>query len=171
MTRTDRVTKALELRSQGQTTRAIALALGISRQGVEKILRRIDRRELVRLATRLDALKVTQHHQLETIIEESFHAWEKSCQPLKRARKTTGDDGGDTSEVMSTDVIERCGDVSYLETVMQAMDAQARLWGLEVLPAAHERPSSLSQLMADLKARAEEYETRERAADPDPTPT
>jgi hypothetical protein len=165
MSSTDRETKAWKLRAEGKTTKAIAEELGITRQGVEATLQRLESRELGRLARWVDSVKVTQHHQLETIIEESFHAWFESKKPLKRARRemTAGDDdgpGAPGSEVMSTDVIERTGDVAYLDMAMKAMDGQAELWGLYVLPAANEQASSISQLMADLKKRGEEQETR-----------
>jgi hypothetical protein len=156
------------------TTQAIADQLGITRQGVEAILKRVESRELVRLSKSVERVKVTNHHRLEHVIEESFAAWHKSKEPLKRAsRKKTGgvninpdgDDDDCEQEVTSTEVIERTGDVRYLHTGMGAMEAEAKLWGLEVLPASNERASSISELAQDMKRRGEEYETRQNAED------
>jgi hypothetical protein len=152
----------------------------MTRQGVEALLDRVNARELVKLSKKVEHSKVTNHHRHEYIISESLAAWEKSKEPQKRAsRKTSGLGDGDGDgvvgeEVTSTDVIERCGDTTYLRTAMESMSQQADLWGLKVLPASQERASSISSLAEDMKKRGAEYEARQATEDtggnPDGTP-
>ena len=165
-----------DLRCRGKTCRAIAEVLGITRQAVDKALDRVEGRELKRLSKRVERTKVRNHNRLDEIVEAAFDAWFRSTEPLKRAsRKTRGAGGSDegdagVDEVTSTDVIEQTGDVRYLHLAMDAMDRQAKLWGLEVLPAQNERVSSISSLVEDIKARANKYEAGKASEDADRDP-
>jgi hypothetical protein len=166
----EREITAWRLRVRGKSTQTIADQLGMTRQGVEAILARLERRELKKLSKRIARHKVTHHHRYEHVVEETFDAWHASKKPLKRAQRRvkggvnvnpSGDDDDCQEEISSTEVTERTGDVNYLHTGMAAMKNQAQLWGLEVLPASQDQASSISHLSEDMQRRGEEYDARE----------
>jgi hypothetical protein len=172
----ERERKAFRLRCRGKTTQAIADRLGMTRQGIEALLKRVETRELKRLTGSWERLKVTDHHRYEHAVQESFDAWHRSKKPIGKAGRRTvkaagglGDDdqlGGDQI-VETADKIEQTGNVAYLHTAFKAMSEQADLWGLKVLPASNDTASSISQLAEDAAKRAKVYEARkEREATP-----
>lgn len=169
-----REARAWAMRSRGWSQIRIATELGIGQPSVSKLLGRVEARELKRMSKSVERVKVTQHSQLEHVIEEALDAWHRSKTPRKRAaRKTVGgmppmphgddDDPAHISvpdTVETSEIIERDGDTGYLYAAMTAMGNIRSLWGLDVAPALQEPASSIASLTADLFARASSYEQR-----------
>ena len=101
----DHESKAWGLRCKGWCQSRIAGELGLTQQGISKLLGRIEARELIRLSSSVERIKVVQSGQLDHVIEESIEAWHRSKVARKRAlrRVSTGGDGdgqgGDGDEV------------------------------------------------------------------------
>jgi hypothetical protein len=152
-----------KLRCSGWTLQRIGEYLNISREAVRKILKRIDARELKNLARHYEHLKIVQYNRLEHVIEECSLAWERSKTPKKKVGQKTTDDG-DGATVTASEATERDGDTAYLYAKMVAMDKQRSLFGLDVQAEPHPGGfASITELMADLKKREEEYESGESA--------
>jgi len=162
-------TRAFELRARGLTLRAIAKELGLSPEGVRKVLKRVDDRELAALSESYQNLKVAQDSRLETIISESFEAWFKSKEPLRRVRQTTNAEG---EEVTVNEAIEREGTVAYLDRARAALADQRSLWGLDVQAQEQEEYFNIADITRAIVARSDAYDRRlaEESAKPDPTP-
>jgi hypothetical protein len=139
------------LRMQGWTLAKIARELGLSTSGVHKILVRIQARELKNLSRHFAAIKTEVAGQLDYIIEQCSESWHKSKEPRRRASQKT-DVAGD--EVTSTDVLEQCGDVSYLKTWMEAASMKMSLFGLHV-QAAENQGWTLTQVVKDMQERGD----------------
>jgi hypothetical protein len=127
---------------------------------VHKILQRIQQRELKNLSEHFAAIKAEVSGQLDYIIEQTSESWERSKEPRKRANQKTDGDG---DEITSTDVVEQCGDVSYLKTWMEAASMKMSLFGLHVQPASNEVNFTISELVEDMEKKAKEYESGEGA--------
>lgn len=163
-----RMSRAWTLRARGWSQCAIAEELGITQSAVSKLLARIERRELKRLAAAVERQKVTQHFHLEHVASEAFQAWDRSKTPRKRAASRRSIDGGGGGgdgqggdEVQTTEVIERDGDPSYLYAAMQALGNLRSLWGLDVLAAQQDAASTIAAITRDMAERAESYERDE----------
>lgn len=150
---------AWKLRCRGWTTQRIAEELGLTRQGVEAILKRVETRESKALSKSFARVKAKQYHQLEHIYEETLDAWHKSKEALRRARQTNAGDGEEGQIV--TEVIDREGNVTYLHTAMKAAAEQRSLYGLDVQAAPQDQAAGIAQLNQDLEERGREYEARE----------
>jgi hypothetical protein len=115
------------------------------------------------------SLKVDQLLQLQWIYEQCRDSWLRSKTPRKRAasRKTAGPDGdgGDGDEVTTSEVIERDGDTSYLNTALAALRDQRMLLGLDVLAAQQDSLTTIAALSADLFARGQAYEQERQMED------
>jgi hypothetical protein len=127
---------------------------------VWRILQRIEKRELKALSEHWSGIKVQVSNQLDYIISQCSESWDRSKEPRKRASQKTDGDG---DEITSTDVVEQCGDVRYLETWMKAASMKMSLFGLHVQPAENEVNFTITELVADMKRREEEYESGESA--------
>jgi hypothetical protein len=162
--------EAFAMRARGATLQTIADALGLSREGVRKVLERVDVRELKALAEEYRVLKVQQNSQLETLIEEAFGGWFKSKEPGNRIRQTTNEGG----EVTVTEVVERVGDVAFMDRIRGALADQRKLWGLDVAEAQQERYFTVAKVVQDMADRGRRYEEQtaiEGEAAPDPPPS
>jgi hypothetical protein len=151
------------LRCRGWAQTRIADSLGLSQPAVSKILRRIELRELKRLAGSVERIKATQNGQLEHILEEALDAWHRSKAPKKRASSRTQGGAGDGpgGTVTTQEAIERDGDPVHLYCAMQALAHQRSLFGLDVMPSLAEPAASVAELARDLLTRAAAYEQRE----------
>jgi hypothetical protein len=131
--------KVWNLVSKGKTPTAIALEIGIARQSVHRIIRRVEQqyRDLT-LAT-VDEMKSRQARRLEHVADEAMAAWERSKQPLQRVRRTTGKargrtsmDSGNHADWTETQVQLRVGDVRYLTQAREALADLRKLYGIGV---------------------------------------
>ena len=164
-----RETRAWAMRSRGMSHQRIAEEIGLSPSGVSRLLARIERRELRRMSKHVERVKVVQYYTLEHISSEALEAWERSKTPRKRAgSKRSGGSGegiaGDlVDEVLTSEVIERDGDVSYLYCAMQSLANVRSLWGLDVAPAQQDAVTSITSITRDMADKARAYEDREQA--------
>jgi hypothetical protein len=148
-----------KLRCQGWTLQRIAEHLGLSREGVRKILRRIDARELAALSKHYEHTKIAQYHRLEHIIEEASLSWDRSKTPKKKVGQKTTDDG-DGGTVTASEAIERDGDTSYLYAMMAAMTQQRSLLGLDVAPAPNETNWTITDIVKNMQERSRQRAER-----------
>jgi hypothetical protein len=153
-----REVSAWRLRCQGWTLQRIADHLGLSASGVWRILQRIEKRELKALSEHFAGIKVQVSNQLDFIIEQCADSWMKSKEPRKRASQKTTDADVEPATVTSTDVVEQCGDVSYLKTWMEAASMKMSLFGLAVAPADNEVSFTIADLVKDMEAKGKAYE-------------
>jgi hypothetical protein len=75
-------------------------------------------------------------------------------------RQTTDADG---NEVTISTATEREGNVAYLYLVLKCMKDIRDIWGFDVLPAAQDVGSSLSEQVQKLNDRAKKYEAELQA--------
>jgi len=137
----------LELRiwsllSEGKTPSAIARTVGIARQSVHRIIRRVEARYHKQIAASVGALKARQARTLEAVVDEALDAWERSKQPARRVRKETGRPGpgnsrsdsvdGATTDLTRTEVHSRVGDPRFLTEAREALADLRKLYGLDV---------------------------------------
>lgn len=177
--------RAFAMRSKGATLQTIADELGLSREGVRKVLLRVDNRELKRIAEEYRTLKVSQDSRLETLIEESFGAWFKSKDPVERARRTereggVGGRGGGDESVSQIETVSREGNPAYIDKIRGLLSDQRSLWGLDVQAQPHAEYTTLSEVARKMDERAKAYEAEVAAeearaaetspADPPPEP-
>lgn len=158
-----RETHAWAMRARGMSQARIGAELGLTRGGVHRLLKRIERRELKRMSEGIESVKITQHHVLEHISGEALEAWDRSKTPRKRAasKRSVGEGGeGPGDEVQTSEVVERDGDCSYLYCAMQALGHIRSLWGLDVAPAQQDAVTSIAAITKDMTDRARTYEDR-----------
>jgi len=140
----------LELRiwtllSEGKTPSAIAREVGIARQSVHRIIRRVEAKYNKLTASSVRMLKARQARALWAVVDEAVEAWERSKQPARRVRKESGRagdsrsgerrgnsrGGGDRTELTRTDVQSRVGDPRYLTEAREALADLRKLYGLD----------------------------------------
>ncbi len=157
--------KAWLLRQRGWTQARIAGEIGLDQGTVCRMLDRIERRECARLARKVAGHKGRQNAILEHLVDESFQAWEASKKPQKRASRKTSMG----VSVETTDILEREGEVAYLDRVLAALKDQRFLWGLNEAPkrASDEGGGlTLSALAARLAANGAAHDAD--ASEPEP---
>jgi DNA-binding CsgD family transcriptional regulator len=142
----------LELRiwtllSDGKTPSAIARDVGIARQSVHRIIRRVERKYNQAIGATVERLKARQARTLWAVVDEATDAWERSKQPARRIRKETGRPGGSRSgdsrgggrggrsdgrtDLTRTEVQSRVGDPRYLTEAREALADLRKLYGLD----------------------------------------
>jgi predicted transcriptional regulator len=126
---------AWSLRQRGWSQLRIAAELGVSQPAVHKILRRVERRVLARLADSVESLKAKQSGQLEFLLDEAVQAWERS--KGKTVRETKRESLWNRETV--TETRDACGDPRYLAEARSILEAERRLWGIGVPRAERER--------------------------------
>jgi hypothetical protein len=124
---------AWELRRKGFTHEQIAERIGVTRQGVSKILKRVSLRVLKEMHEDVKAAKAEEAAQLNHLVSEAFAAWEKSKAPLDRMTRTytRGDDGKPVETGAVVVQQDQVGDPSYLDRAMAAMDRLNKLFGMD----------------------------------------
>jgi hypothetical protein len=157
--------EAWKLRCRGWTLARIAERMGLSIEGVRKILARVEARESKRLSRHHDRVRARQNGQVEHIIELGFDAYYTSMEPRTRVIEKVGEDG---ETVKHTEVVAQTGDPRHLHLVLAAQAAQRDLNGLNIDPAAN--PSctladlSMEMHLEEMRERAEEHE-RQKATE------
>jgi DNA-binding CsgD family transcriptional regulator len=132
----------LELRiwtllSEGKTPSAIARTVGIARQSVHRIIRRVEAKYNQAIASTVERLKARQARTLWAVVDEAVEAWERSKQPMRRVRKESGRPGpgnsrrGARTDLTRTDVQSRVGDPRYLTEAREALADLRKLYGLD----------------------------------------
>ncbi len=150
----------LELRiwtllSEGKTPSKIAREVGIARQSVHRIIRRVEAKYNQAIASRVVRLKARQARALEAVLVEALDAWERSKGPARRVRKETGHPGpgdsprgkrssdlrsgkrtgdsrtGARTDLTRTEVESRVGDPRFLTEARQALADMRKLYGLD----------------------------------------
>jgi DNA-binding CsgD family transcriptional regulator len=128
-----------QLLSEGKTPSAIARDVGIARQSVHRIIRRVEARYHDAIASSVGRLKARQARALEAVLDEALDAWERSKQPARRVRKETGRSGtshsdsgnGARTDLNRTDVQSRVGDPRFLAEAREALADLRKLYGLD----------------------------------------
>ena len=145
----------LELRiwtllSEGKSPSAIAREVGIARQSVHRIIRRVEAKYNQAIGATVERLKARQARALWAVVDEAVDAWERSKQPLRRVRKESGNRGpgnsrsgrrsgkrtGDSSsgartDLTRTEVESRVGDPRFLAQAREALADIRKLYGLD----------------------------------------
>lgn len=147
--------EAWRLRCRGWSQQRIADHLGITQPSVNAILKRVEAREAKRHAEDYDRIKIQVDGQLAHIQEEASDAWHQSKEPLRRVRQTTDPEG---NEQTVTELVEREGNVAYIDRVLETIDRRMKLWGLNVNAADQEISSSVASIAASIAARGVKYE-------------
>jgi hypothetical protein len=150
----EREKTAWALRCKCKTTQSIANVLGITRQGVEAILDRVEKREAAKLSRSFHRVKARHYHQLEHVKEETIDAWHQSKEAGHRVKQTG--DGGDGEGATVTEAFNREGNVQYLHTAMKAMSHQAEILGLNVEAASQDVASAASVAIEAMEKRGNE---------------
>jgi hypothetical protein len=115
--------KVIDLQLRKRTQYQIAEELGISRESVQRILSRYNKRLYERLITEHAAIRGQQVRQLEHMADEAMQAWERSKLDAETLKSTT-DEAGRVTRTERT-VKSQCGDVSFLSEV-RAILAEVR---------------------------------------------
>jgi DNA-binding CsgD family transcriptional regulator len=141
----------LELRiwtllSEGKTPSAIARDVGIARQSVHRIIRRVEAKYHEAIWATVERLKARQARALEAVLDEALDAWERSKQLARRVRKESGQPGslrsaesrrgrrngsGGRMDLTRTDVQSRVGDPRFLTEAREALADLRKLYGLD----------------------------------------
>jgi DNA-binding CsgD family transcriptional regulator len=133
----------LELRiwtllSQGKTPTAIAREVGIARQSVHRIIRRVESRYNESITATVSEMRARQARVLEATVDEALDAWERSKQPFRAIRKkvaraagTASCESGDSVEQVETEIEMQVGDVRFLAEARAALADLRRLFGLD----------------------------------------
>jgi hypothetical protein len=123
------------LLTKGMSPTAIAQEIGIARQSVHRIIRRVESRYRELTLATVDEMKSRQARRLEHVADEAMAAWERSKQPLRRVRLTTRKlrgsiDGASHADRTETQVRMRVGDVRYLAQAREALADLRKLYGI-----------------------------------------
>ena len=139
----------LELRiwtllSEGKTPSAIARDVGIARQSVHRIIRRVEAKYNQAIGATVERLRARQARTLWAVVDEATDAWERSKQPARRVRKETGRSGNSRSgdsrngdrngaytDLTRTEVQSRVGDPRFLTEAREALADLRKLYGLD----------------------------------------
>lgn len=124
----------------GKTPTAIAREVGIARQSVHRIIRRVEAQYHESIMATVDDMKARQARRLWHMVDEAMAAWERSKRPATRVRKTAGR-GTDTDgrkgcrgrelfEQTDTRLTTQVGDVRYLDRARAALADIRKLYGL-----------------------------------------
>jgi hypothetical protein len=131
MKQADRDRTIIDLATRGIRQADIATAVGITRQGVTKALKRISEAALRELTADVRHLKALQTRRLEFLYRESVAAWERSKGPAEQTSVATGGKEGDRT---TTTTRGQCGDPRHLEAARAALGDIGKLWGLNAQP-------------------------------------
>lgn len=111
----------------------------ITTQGIWKIIRRVEVRALENQKAKVVSVKMQQTSALEWQVRELVDEWERSKGPGRMVRKQTTPpvlpSGGITgpllpsSEKVTQEVREQCGDSRYLDSARAAMADIRKIWG------------------------------------------
>jgi DNA-binding CsgD family transcriptional regulator len=113
-----------KLLSEGKTPSAIARDVGIARQSVHRIIRRVEAKYNQAIGATVERLKARQARTLWAVVDEAVDAWERSKQPARRVRKESGQSGSsrggsrsncDHTDLTRTDVQSRVGKLYGLD--------------------------------------------------------
>ncbi len=141
----------LELRiwtllSKGKTPSAIAREVGIARQSVHRIIRRVEARYDRATAATIARWRARQARTLEAVLDEALVAWERSKQPARRVKKESGRRGpgglpghdsrsgkrsDGRTDLTRTEVESRVGDPRFLTEAREALADLRKLYGLD----------------------------------------
>jgi hypothetical protein len=162
-----RMDQALELVAQGFTQLEIGRQLGLSQGATIRLLTKARGRMLARVAAQSQGIKCDLELRLQWIEWQCADSFLRSKTPRKRAavRRAPGDGDEPKAETTTTEIVERDGDTSYLNTMMQAMRVRMLIWGLDVLPAENDAMTTFAAVAADMARRGELYEAERRARD------
>jgi predicted transcriptional regulator len=155
----ERQRQAFDLRCKGWTDSRIAQHLGVSRQAVSKMLRRVDERALQKLGDKARRMMLQLTAQLEHLLDEAIQAWERSKENSKSMTKRSfvpregekptaaGEAGAADKEgeakaqppagvEIPLDQVtmhqeSSCGDTIYLDKAMEAIAQLRRVWGVD----------------------------------------
>lgn len=154
--------RAWALRQRGWTQQRIADDIGVDQGTICRWLDKIERRELARLSKNVEAMKVRQTGVLESILDETLQAWERSKKPKRKGTTRTasgrpilGTDGhpiATTDETKVSEAIERDGEPAFLDRALIALRDLRRLWGIDA-PERRQEESGGGFTVADLAAR------------------
>lgn len=154
--------KAWELRCANHTQFEIATMLGVDRSTVSRWLDRMRQEDYEAHAATREQHKIDQTRQLEHLASQALRAWEKSKEPLTRARQTTNADG---EEITVNEVVEREGNIAYLQTAIKCMADIRAIWGFDVMPAAQDLGGTLADAVSKLQDRVTAYVSETAAQD------
>lgn len=126
---------------QGMTTGDIARALGISPTTVRGYFNEVMKEARESLFEDIERYKVEQHHKYDFIYAEAVGAWQRSKEDRRKdalkfnTPKRSGKMPDGTDEKQLPDEIKRtvegqAGDSRFLNAAIAALQAQAKLWGL-----------------------------------------
>jgi predicted transcriptional regulator len=116
---------------KGMSQAAIADIVGVHQTTICRDLDKIAGQVAAELVDVARREKVVQYHQLQEVVSEAFQAWEKSKESYREIRKdATIEESVTVGEKLRLKMIERTGDVIYLNAALDAMGAIRDLLGL-----------------------------------------
>lgn len=128
----EREQRAWELRQLGWTQEHIARELGITQDGVSKILARVSRRVIGNLADDVERVKRDQTAFLERIADEAMRAWERSqLDACERTTRTMSADGSNSLTEEKRTVKGQVGDQRFLAEARAAKADIRKIWGID----------------------------------------
>ena len=123
---------------KGKTPTAIGQEVGIARESVHRIIRRVERRYSELTHATVGELKKRQERALSAIVEDALEAFEKSKQPAQRLRHMTGKKGGMPlangidAEFTESQIQTQAGDPRFLTEARGALAAIRQIYGIGV---------------------------------------
>lgn len=133
------------LLSKGKTPSAIARDVGIARQSVHRIIRRVEAKYNQVIGATVERLKARQARTLWAVVDEALDGWERSKEPVRRVRKESGSRGpgglpghdsrgggrsGNRTDLTRTEVESRVGDPRFLAQAREALADIRKLYAL-----------------------------------------
>jgi len=124
------------LLSEGKTPTAIGQEVGIARESVHRLIRRVERRYFESTQATVEELKKRQERTLSAIVEDALEAFERSKEPAQRVRRTTGKRGGipladgSDAELSESQVQTQAGDPRFLAQARGALADIRKIYGL-----------------------------------------
>jgi hypothetical protein len=121
-----RVWKLLE---EGKTPTEIAHEVGIARQSVHRIIRRVEQKYLNQIADTVDRVKRKQARVLQIIVDEAMAGWARSANEGNRTVSVRRSSGQRRAETCQTRTLT-AGDPQFLRVAMEAMRQIRELYGI-----------------------------------------
>jgi hypothetical protein len=116
-----------QLLSAGKTPTAISREIGIARQSVHRIIRRVERFYHATVMNTVDEQRQRQGYRLNAVVEKALAAFSRSTQPAKRVKHIVGNG----TDLTVTELRTRHGDARHLAQARKGLADLRKLYGLD----------------------------------------
>lgn len=118
---------------EGESQHELAKHVGVNQSGISKICTKVEKFLIARYIDDARGIKLRQTVRLEKYIRELEAAWERSKENAVTVTEKDVSVGESTASGVetSTKTTGQCGNATYLETAMGAMDRIRKIWGAD----------------------------------------